>query len=71
LMNQAAVSVKQRQRPDLLFLTTFCPGENPEKLRIFEFPKETLASTWLFLYNTLSIACQGASDTLWAERKNT
>ena len=30
-MNQAAVSVKQRQRPDLLFLTTFCPGENPEK----------------------------------------
>lgn len=30
-MNQAAVSVKQRQRPDLLFLTTFCPGGPPEK----------------------------------------
>ena len=30
-MNQAAVSVKQRQRPDSLFLTTFRPGETPEK----------------------------------------
>ena len=30
-MNQAAVSVLRRRRPDSLFLTTFCPGEPPEK----------------------------------------
>ena len=30
-MNQAAVSVLRRRRPDALFLTTFCPGEPPEK----------------------------------------
>ena len=30
-MHQAAVSVLRRRRPDALFLTTFCPGEPPEK----------------------------------------
>ena len=30
-MNQAAVSVLRRRRPDSLFLTTFCPGGPPEK----------------------------------------
>ena len=30
-MNQAAVSVLRRRRPDSLFLTTFCPRETPEK----------------------------------------
>ena len=60
-MNQAAVSVLQRRRPDSLFLTTFCPGEPPEKS----------CYDLLFLTTILTTKYPAKADSIWQHPINT
>ena len=59
ISNYIAATTQNDRRRALRGSGFFCCslGQKTEKLRIFEFRKETLACAWLFLYNTWSVAC--------------